>query len=183
MGRSTTSRVGGRLRTLAAGDFPVETDPPPRNPFRCTRPMTLQREVASGTAPTRQDIRPHPCQQVVQPRGTTNPETSPCGSALVVTAASNEIRPVRTCVIFENEGFAGSEQRPQRELAGWMSAVKADLPQLRWFTAGLRRDPDPAVAGLTVEGPGRLLAGRVGIQSLPNRLLTGTRVAPSAILL
>ena len=33
----------------------------------------------------------------------------------------------------------------------WMSAVDADLPTLRSFTAGLRRDLDAVVAGLTLE--------------------------------
>jgi len=36
-------------------------------------------------------------------------------------------------------------------LTGWMSAVDADLPMLRSFTAGLRRDLDAVVAGLTLE--------------------------------
>ena len=36
-------------------------------------------------------------------------------------------------------------------LAGWMGAVDADLPVLRSFTAGLRRDLDAVVAGLTLE--------------------------------
>ncbi len=36
-------------------------------------------------------------------------------------------------------------------LTGWMGAVDADLPPLRSFTAGLRRDLDAVVAGLTLE--------------------------------
>jgi transposase len=36
-------------------------------------------------------------------------------------------------------------------LAGWMAAVDADLPELRSFTAGLRRDLNAVVAGLTLE--------------------------------
>ena len=36
-------------------------------------------------------------------------------------------------------------------LTKWMSAVDADLPPLRSFTAGLRRDLDAVVAGLTLE--------------------------------
>ena len=36
-------------------------------------------------------------------------------------------------------------------LARWMSAVDADLPVLRSFTAGLRRDLDAVVAGLTLD--------------------------------
>jgi hypothetical protein len=36
-------------------------------------------------------------------------------------------------------------------LAGWMGAVDADLPVLHSFTAGLRRDLDAVVAGLTLE--------------------------------
>jgi transposase len=36
-------------------------------------------------------------------------------------------------------------------LTGWMSDVDADLPVLRSFTAGLRRDMDAVVAGLTLE--------------------------------
>jgi len=36
-------------------------------------------------------------------------------------------------------------------LAVWMGAVDADLPVLRSFTAGLRRDLDAVVAGLTLE--------------------------------
>ena len=36
-------------------------------------------------------------------------------------------------------------------LAGWMGAVDADLPVLRSFTTGLRRDLDAVVAGLTLE--------------------------------
>jgi len=35
-------------------------------------------------------------------------------------------------------------------LTGWMSAVDADLPTLQSFTAGLRRDLDAVVAGLTM---------------------------------
>jgi len=33
----------------------------------------------------------------------------------------------------------------------WMGAVDADLPLLRSFTTGLRRDLDAVVAGLTLE--------------------------------
>jgi transposase len=33
----------------------------------------------------------------------------------------------------------------------WMSAVDSDLPVLRSFTAGLRRDLDAVVAGLTLK--------------------------------
>jgi len=36
-------------------------------------------------------------------------------------------------------------------LTGWMGAVDADLPALHSFTAGLRRDLDAVVAGLTLE--------------------------------
>ncbi len=36
-------------------------------------------------------------------------------------------------------------------LSKWMSAVDSDLPMLRSFTAGLRRDLDAVVAGLTLE--------------------------------
>jgi transposase len=36
-------------------------------------------------------------------------------------------------------------------LTKWMGVVDADLPMLRSFTAGLRRDLDAAVAGLTLE--------------------------------
>jgi len=36
-------------------------------------------------------------------------------------------------------------------LTKWMGAVDADLPVLRSFTAGLRRDLDAVVAGLTLE--------------------------------
>ena len=36
-------------------------------------------------------------------------------------------------------------------LAVWMGAVDADLPVLRSFTAGMRRDLDAVVAGLTLE--------------------------------
>ena len=36
-------------------------------------------------------------------------------------------------------------------LAGWMDAVDADLPALRTFTAGLRRDLDAVTAGLTMQ--------------------------------
>jgi hypothetical protein len=36
-------------------------------------------------------------------------------------------------------------------LAGWIGAVDADLPELRSFTGGLRRDLDAVVAGLTLE--------------------------------
>ena len=35
-------------------------------------------------------------------------------------------------------------------LTGWMGAVDADLPMLRSFTAGLRRDLTAVVAGLTL---------------------------------
>ncbi|HEY7815961.1 MAG TPA: transposase [Nakamurella sp.] len=35
-------------------------------------------------------------------------------------------------------------------LTKWMGAVDADLPALRSFTAGLRRDLDAVVAGLTM---------------------------------
>jgi hypothetical protein len=38
-------------------------------------------------------------------------------------------------------------------LAGWMGAVDADLPVLRSFTAGLRRDLDAVVAGLSPGSP------------------------------
>ena len=46
-------------------------------------------------------------------------------------------------------------------LAGWMSAVEADLPQLRSFTAGLRRDLDAVVAGLTLEYTSGAVEGTV----------------------
>jgi transposase len=36
-------------------------------------------------------------------------------------------------------------------LTKWMGVVDADLPMLRSFAAGLRRDLDAAVAGLTLE--------------------------------
>jgi len=36
-------------------------------------------------------------------------------------------------------------------LSKWMGAVDADLPVLRSFTAGLRRDLDAVVAGLTLD--------------------------------
>ena len=36
-------------------------------------------------------------------------------------------------------------------LAGWMVSVDTDLPELRSFTGGLRRDLDAVVAGLTLE--------------------------------
>jgi hypothetical protein len=36
-------------------------------------------------------------------------------------------------------------------LTGWMGTVDADLPVLHSFTAGLRRDLDATVAGLTLE--------------------------------
>jgi len=36
-------------------------------------------------------------------------------------------------------------------LTGWMSAVDSDLPALRSFTTGLRRDLDAVSAGLTLE--------------------------------
>ena len=48
-------------------------------------------------------------------------------------------------------------------LAAWMGAVDADLPVLRSFTAGLRRDPDAVVAGL-------LLPHQVRVRKSPDRL-------------
>ena len=39
----------------------------------------------------------------------------------------------------------------QNTLTKWIGAVDADLPQLRSFTAGLRRDLDAVVAGLTLQ--------------------------------
>jgi transposase len=39
----------------------------------------------------------------------------------------------------------------QAMLSKWMGAVDADLPPLRSFTAGLRRDLDAVVAGLTLQ--------------------------------
>ncbi|HEY5845120.1 MAG TPA: transposase [Mycobacterium sp.] len=38
----------------------------------------------------------------------------------------------------------------ENALSKWMGAVDADLPALRSFTAGLRRDLDAVVAGLTL---------------------------------
>ena len=38
----------------------------------------------------------------------------------------------------------------QNTLTEWMGAVDADLPTLRSFIAGLRRDLDAVVAGLTM---------------------------------
>ena len=38
----------------------------------------------------------------------------------------------------------------ENTLTKWMGAVDADLPALRSFTTGLRRDPDAVVAGLTM---------------------------------
>ncbi|MEP6563251.1 MAG: transposase [Nakamurella sp.] len=46
-------------------------------------------------------------------------------------------------------------------LTGWMSAVDADLPMLRSFTAGLRRDLDAVVAGLTMEYSSGAVEGTV----------------------
>ena len=39
----------------------------------------------------------------------------------------------------------------QNTLTKWIGAVDADLPPLRSFTAGLRRDLDAVVAGLTLQ--------------------------------
>jgi transposase len=39
----------------------------------------------------------------------------------------------------------------QNTLTKWIGAVDADLPPLRSFTAGLRRDLDAVVAGLTLK--------------------------------
>ena len=39
----------------------------------------------------------------------------------------------------------------QNTLTKWMGAVDADLPALRSFTSGLRRDLDAVVAGLTLD--------------------------------
>jgi len=41
--------------------------------------------------------------------------------------------------------------RDEAMLSKWMGAVDADLPALRPFTAGLRRDLDAVVAGLTLD--------------------------------
>ena len=38
----------------------------------------------------------------------------------------------------------------ENTLSKWIGAVDADLPALRSFTTGLRRDPDAVVAGLTM---------------------------------
>jgi len=38
----------------------------------------------------------------------------------------------------------------ENTLTKWIGAVDADLPALRSFTTGLRRDPDAVVAGLTM---------------------------------
>jgi len=38
----------------------------------------------------------------------------------------------------------------ENTLTMWIGAVEADLPALRSFTAGLRRDLDAVVAGLTM---------------------------------
>ncbi len=46
-------------------------------------------------------------------------------------------------------------------LTGWMSAVDAELPMLRPFTAGLRRDLDAVVAGLTLEHNSGAVEGTV----------------------
>jgi hypothetical protein len=55
--------------------------------------------------------------RTASPRGTTNPETSLLAALSGVTAAGNQIRPIRACVIFENEnGPARSVQRPRRDL-------------------------------------------------------------------
>ena len=39
----------------------------------------------------------------------------------------------------------------ENTLTKWIGAVDADLPALRSFTGGLRRDMDAVVAGLTLE--------------------------------
>ena len=39
----------------------------------------------------------------------------------------------------------------ENTLTKWIGAVDADLPALRSFTAGLRRDLDAVVAGLTLD--------------------------------
>jgi hypothetical protein len=46
-------------------------------------------------------------------------------------------------------------------LSKWMGAVDADLPPLRSFTAGLRRDLDAVVAGLTLEYSSGAVEGTV----------------------
>jgi transposase len=46
-------------------------------------------------------------------------------------------------------------------LTGWMSAVDEDLPMLRSFTGGLRRDLDAVVAGLTMEHSSGAVEGTV----------------------
>ena len=39
----------------------------------------------------------------------------------------------------------------ENTLTKWIGAVDADLPALRSFTTGLRRDPDAVAAGLTLD--------------------------------
>ena len=46
-------------------------------------------------------------------------------------------------------------------LTKWMGAVDTDLPMLRSFTAGLRRDLDAVVAGLTMEHSSGAVEGTV----------------------
>ncbi|HZM67217.1 MAG TPA: ISL3 family transposase [Nakamurella sp.] len=49
----------------------------------------------------------------------------------------------------------------QNTLTKWMGAVDADLPVLRSFTAGLRRDLDAVVAGLTLDYNSGAVEGNV----------------------
>jgi len=49
----------------------------------------------------------------------------------------------------------------QNTLTKWIGAVDADLPQLRSFTAGLRRDLDAVVAGLTLDHNSGAVEGTV----------------------
>ena len=49
----------------------------------------------------------------------------------------------------------------QNTLTKWIVAVDADLPVLRSFTAGLRRDLHPVVAGLTLDHNSGAVEGTV----------------------
>ena len=49
----------------------------------------------------------------------------------------------------------------ENTLTTWIGAVNADLPALRSFTAGLRRDPDAVAAGLTLHYSSGAVEGTV----------------------
>jgi transposase len=74
-------------------------------------------------------------------------------------------------------GFARMIKDPsgdENTLTKWIGAVDADLPALRSFTAGLRRDLDAVVAGLTLHYNSGAVEGTV----IPGQTAEGGDVRP-----